>query len=344
MARLRRYRTGLFTGDYFRFPAPPYNGKGWQVLFAPVSKDAKNSPKGGAVTSDSRGRTRIHRYKEVVVLASSLIAGQRASAMIHAALGLLDAVPGPFGISFRDFYYQPLAFPADRHGSEGLEEEELNRARSRAYSGHNIPLACMVAAKTSFRRGHTYALFKLMLSYDLHCVHTMDLEPRYSLYLPKSPFADDHVRLAQSIVLAYGVLEELGLEIRASTSKPSMRGGKWNPAVKTELEERLRRSRINLSETVLWLRRGPPTRLEGRRPPRVISKAPWAYRNVRDVEVAVIDAIADVSWLRSKVAAHKLGDLAAVLRAYDVSNAQNLARRLLLERLGFWRYLDGCRA
>jgi len=261
--------------------------------------------------------------------------------MIHAAIGLLDGVAAPFGIYFRDTYFEPMAFPADGRASEGLDEIGLIRARQRGYSGQNIPLACMIAAKASFRRAHTYALFKLMLSYELHSLHTMDLEPHYSPYLPKSAFPYDHVSLAQAVVLAYGVLEELGLEVRASEKRPSMIGGEWNPDVRNELERRLRQARINLAETVLWLRRGPRTRLEKERPPRIVSKAAWAYRrDVRDVEVQVIDAIADLSWLRSKVAAHKMRELATVLRPYDVSNAQNLARRLLLEKLGFWRCLE----
>jgi len=43
-----------------------------------------------------------------------------------------------------------------------------------------------------------------------------------------------------------------------------------------------------------------------------------------------------MSWLRSKVAAHRLGNLARSLTKYDVHNAQTTARRLLLGHLGFW--------
>ena len=62
---------------------------------------------------------------------------------------------------------------------------------------------------------------------------------------------------------------------------------------------------------------------------------------MRDVFVEVVDAIAHVSWLRSRVAAHRMDEsLVKVLSQYEVANAQFLARRLLLEKMGFWRWLE----
>jgi hypothetical protein len=72
--------------------------------------------------------------------------------------------------------------------------------------------------------------------------------------------------------------------------------------------------------------------------PRNPKKAPWARWDVRDIQIDVVDAIAHVSWLRSKVSAHKSDPQSVrLLSVYDVSNAQRLARRLLLETLGFWK-------
>jgi hypothetical protein len=52
----------------------------------------------------------------------------------------------------------------------------------------------------------------------------------------------------------------------------------------------------------------------------------------------VIDAIHYVSFLRSLIAAHKTDKrLVKGLSAYEVANAQFLARRLLMEKMGFWR-------
>lgn len=55
----------------------------------------------------------------------------------------------------------------------------------------------------------------------------------------------------------------------------------------------------------------------------------------------VSDAIAYTSFLRSTIAAHSNENKSylRVLSVYEVSNVQFLARRLLLESLGYWRYL-----
>jgi hypothetical protein len=59
-----------------------------------------------------------------------------------------------------------------------------------------------------------------------------------------------------------------------------------------------------------------------------------------DSEIPVIDAIAYAEWLRSGVASHAVNDLTPVLSPYDVINVQHVARRLLLETLGFWRWSE----
>jgi len=53
----------------------------------------------------------------------------------------------------------------------------------------------------------------------------------------------------------------------------------------------------------------------------------------------VIDAINYASFLRSSIAAHKSDpNMLRVLSIYDVANVQFLARRLILETMGFWRF------
>ena len=61
--------------------------------------------------------------------------------------------------------------------------------------------------------------------------------------------------------------------------------------------------------------------------------AECACGNVPDGWMDIVDAIACASWLRSKVASHRLGELATSLSPYDVENVQGLATRLLLECL-----------
>jgi len=143
---------------------------------------------------------------------------------------------------------------------------------------------------------------------------------------------------ANAITLGYSVLEELSFDIRASSEIPSTINGRWNPVVKKDLQERLIKGGINISERILWHLRDTPTRIERRRKPPGIQKCEWARFRVRDMYLDVIEAIAYASWLRSKTSAHRLSMLAKSLTIYDVANVQHLARRLLLETLGFWRY------
>lgn len=62
---------------------------------------------------------------------------------------------------------------------------------------------------------------------------------------------------------------------------------------------------------------------------------------MRDGQMHVSDGIAYASFLRSSIAAHGSGEknYLRVLSVYDVANVQFLARRLLLESLGYWQYL-----
>ena len=74
-----------------------------------------------------------------------------------------------------------------------------------------------------------------------------------------------------------------------------------------------------------------------------INKSKWSQSpHVRDEEMEIIDAIDRSSYLRSKVASHKLATseknkFVKVLSPYDVANVQLLARRLILEKLGLWK-------
>jgi hypothetical protein len=205
----------------------------------------------------------------------------------------------------------------------------------------NIPLGCMVAARASTRLEYIYALAKFRLSLETYSLPVVDLDPSLSENVPKSPLPEDHVRMAFAIVAAWSCIEELGFEIRASSKTPSkLPDGSWNPVVKRELEARLRKGHINLKEPIQWNLRGARTRIEQKRRPIITEKAPWARYQVRDGEMEVIDAIHYLSFLRSWVAAHKTDKrLVRVLSVYDTANAQFVARRLFLEKIGFWRYL-----
>jgi hypothetical protein len=131
----------------------------------------------------------------------------------------------------------------------------------------------------------------------------------------------------------------LGFAVNASSDRPAKIGGKWNPLVKEDLEARLRKGHVKLTEAFHWTLRGARTLIEKKRVPEIVQKAEWARYPVRDGKMEIIDAINYVSFVRSKVSAHKADKrLVRVLSVYDVANAQFLSRRLLLEKMGYWRY------
>jgi len=176
------------------------------------------------------------------------------------------------------------------------------------------------------------------LAFPSISIHHIDLEPWKAPYRAVSSFPGDQVMLSYAIISSYSVVEDQKLTLQASSKNPSRIKGKWNPAVKWDLEERLHRAGVDLKEPILWLARGPQRKIEKRREIPDGTNAPWSASIVRDTEIPIIDAIAYAEWLRSGVASHAVNDLTPVLSPYDVINAQHVARRLLLETLGSWRF------
>jgi hypothetical protein len=216
-------------------------------------------------------------------------------------------------------------------------EKPLYHCNVTEFQTPGIPLYCKLAAKISFYRSYVNAINKYLLSCEIHSTHWIDLDPNNGPNIPLSPFPYDHLRYGYAIVIAYSIIEELSLGVNASTKKPSLIQGEWNPIVKEDLEKRLLKAKIDIKEPIVWERRGAIKNLEKRRNPKPLNKTTWAYGDVRDCEVFLIDAINNISWLRSKIAAHRVDKDIKSLSVYDVSNAQHLARRLLLESLGFWK-------
>lgn len=327
---MNAYYSRYVVTDYAFYPATPYKARGWTICF-------EDEPCDATYRSSLTFEGKTYPAKAVIIHAASRERAQQAADAIHASVGLMTGELPWFG--------QTVVIPRDPESAEHDDgQHDTHPGRDRV-SGGDLPLACLIAVRASYRRAYQHALFKYALSCQTFPTSGMGLRP--SGWWPARfvfDSAQHHVRCAYAIVLAYSVLEELSLELRASRDNPSSIGGKWNPRVKRELEARLEKAGIDLSETVLWILRDTPTRIERTRAARAQSRAEWAGLKVRDSEVAVVDAIAYTSWLRSRVSAHKLGDLAGSLSYYDVLNAQHLARRVLLERLGFWRYQERVRA
>jgi hypothetical protein len=330
--RMPRFHTGLHTSDWHSYPDTPYKAKGWIVSF---EDQATEFPRGGEYSGD-----RFYPYKEVIISARDQVIAQRAANTIYNVRNLLQGSnlfgmfsSGPQSVS-PVILLETLGTP-----HEPAETPAFN-------SSPNIPLACLIAARVSRKLRFVYALARLAISMEIMSVPTIELDPTHSPNIPKSVFPEAHIRMTTAITSAYSCIEELGLEIRASQKNPSRINGAWNPVVKNELEQRLRQAGVNLAEEFYWNLRGKRTRIEIRRQPEITKRAPWAAYEVRDGQIHITDAIAYASFLRSQIAAHSHEDkrFLRVLSVYEVSNTQFLARRLLLESLGFWRKLDAHRA
>ena len=325
--KLGGFHTGLIATDYYRFPKPPFKGNGWHItLVAPRSE----LPIASEVVGDE-----IYPGKAVLILAKNEIVAQGAANLVHAARLILD------GSNLLSHLYPGEHAPLYAAGVEVAtgNGEDLDFPRHATVVTPSIPLACLVAARASRRLKYVYAMAKLRLSLETFSLPHVELDPHHSPNIPKSPLPEDQVRCAFAIVTAYSCIEELGFEVRASEKNPAKIGGAWNPTVKGDLESRLRVGGISLGEKALWTLRGPRTLIEKRRVPEIVHKASWTKYQVRDGMMEVIDAINYVSFLRSKISAHRADRrLIRVLSVYDVANAQHLARRLLLETMRFWRY------
>jgi len=323
---VKRYYSGYLVGDYALFPPAPYKGKGWTICF-------EDRPSDQASAHQTWIEGKWYPAKAVNICASSPERADDVGDMIYASVCLMLGQLPPCG--------RTAVIPADLHNAEQEDGQDQAPGTTRDVLVGSLPLACLIAAKASYSKAYQYALFKHLLSHQIFSTSTAGLRPsgwwsRQLVFKSR----EHHVHCAYAIVLAYSVLEELSVHIRADKDKPSTIDGEWNPEVKQELETRLKRAGIDLSESFLWIQRDTPTRIERTRPPRTQSLAEWAGLKVRDHELALVDAIAYTSWLRSRVSAHKLGQVAASLSYYDVLNAQHVARRLLLEKLGFWRYQE----
>ncbi|MFP3861141.1 MAG: hypothetical protein ACLFUW_09990 [Bacteroidales bacterium] len=267
-----------------------------------------------------------NRMNEIGICASSRHSAQKALNLICASHNILTGDDFLFGSP-------PEAVPADPEefkAYKNQKEKGLTNIGS-SISAYDFPLACHMAARVSRKRKFTYALVLLQQSRQLHYNHPMEFEPKHFPYEHRSPDPTDHVRFAYAIVMSYAVLEQLGLALH----EKAFHNKQWIPEKRAELENRLKNSGVDYSHPVLWLRRGGKAKLEALRSTLTGIKTNWASGKVRDNEILIVDAIAEIRWHRSKVSAHKMDELVGTLSVHDVFNSQSLASRLFLEVMGY---------
>lgn len=322
LRKLNTYYTRLISWDWSLYPPAPYNGRGWIINFEKTSAIDRC----GSVSYGGKEM----KQKEVVIKARNYNSAHNVFTMINCAFALLHTQLLMTEIK--------SVIPKDKKEYKKMFSDEFSHQKTNIIGTSHFPLSCIIAAKASHKRSYKYALIKFGLASELHSVYWIDRDPSSATeHLGVSPFISNHVRYAYSIIASYSTIEEIGLEIRASATNPSLIDGKWNPKVKNDIEERLEKAGIDPKETFPWDLRGKPTRIEKSKQLPSKGRCSWAKGPyVRDCELEIIDAINIASYLRSKISSHKINSLVTSLNSYDIENVRMLARRLLLGSLGFW--------
>lgn len=207
-----------------------------------------------------------------------------------------------------------------------------------SYGRSSIPEGIRLAARASKSIDLHYALLKYRMGSFIHSLPSIETDPQYATeHHGKTPFRESHIVLANAIVTFYSVIEQIGLEVKASAHAPSRKNGKWNPPVFDDLTKRLILAGVEVAQPSIWMRRGKSTNVESTALKNAcLEKAPWSWGPyIRDQHIDVRDAILAASNLRSNVSSHRLAPRkAGILTQYDAENVRILARRLLLTSLG----------
>jgi hypothetical protein len=313
--KIRMYYAGLipFPGEHLE---KEVLGRGWSMKMGLRPDKCRHDY--------NRGRP-SHDYDqarpEIVICARDI---HRADAVLGLFMDSLQVLSGP---AIWDVNLQPVS----EDDSERDELRAMLAAGSIMFSSAGFDLAAMLARTASLNRRFAYAIALHAVSCQNHVNQPMDLAPANYPYRARSAAHRDHVRFAYAIIAAYAAIEQLKL----SPEPHSFKNHAWIPEKRQALEAKLKRAGVDLSETLLWHVRGGKTRLELDRPPKIVKMCPWSYAQIRDCEVEIVDAIADVRALRSNVAAHDVKDQAKYLSVHDVVNAQLVARQLILAATGF---------
>ncbi|MGW9684466.1 hypothetical protein [Flagellimonas sp. 2504JD1-5] len=263
---------------------------------------------------------------ELIIKSSNELNAQKAYELFIAGLTLID---GHTVYEINDLpTVKPYDKPTEKYTADWFYRKEVSFSRTGIYE------AARIVAKASFRKMYTYALLKYLFACSQHSNYLIHLDPFHTDYERLSRNPSDHLRYSYSILAFYSILEELNLEIRASQKKLSKINGNWNPVVREDLENRLTKSKIDLNKKANWNLRSRPTKVQLKDKLKLLGKSSWSKYSIRDSEIEIIDAIAYISWLRSKIIAHKLSDSFLSISIYDVANANFLVRRILMDILG----------
>lgn len=238
-------------------------------------------------------------------------------------------------------------YPHEFGTIENVNGLDLINKPVRGFSDFSIPSYFYLSVLASKDYKLANSIVKYQLSTEIYSQHYMDLHE--VIDWKTTNFNYIQMRFAYAIITAYSVIEELGLNVNVNVSKnrrSKLENGDWNPEVHDDLVQRLKLSNIEIKDDISWMIRGDETEIEKKRPIKITRETEWAdppdyedsfFIKVKDGYVYLPDAINYVSFLRSSISSHSVGDRIMNLSVFDVANAQFLARRLILEKTGLWK-------
>jgi len=283
--QLKNYYSGYISLDHLFSEVLPYKGKNFEIDFMESARSCSSK-----ITFEG------HTYsaKEAIIRAKNIEDAEKVSRLILAALDLI--------VGHGQLKEIPEIIPFSKRESTLWKSRpiECKSCYPMGFCCSDVHLATRIACRASFRKAYYYALLKYRLGCWLHSNPLMDLDPCMP-HAKLAPFPDDHIRLLYAIILFYSVIEELGMEIRASQNRPSFSQGKWNPKVKQEWELRVKKMGIDINSPISWNFRGTPSKIERMKQPLIVSKAAWSGGTIRDSDIALIDAINQISFIRTHI-------------------------------------------
>lgn len=255
--------------------------------------------------------------------------------LVYAASNIIEGSP-------KQHVTLPRAFelPENPKEQRGLFRDVF---RSRGYfeqfrHSYDFPLAVALAAAAWPDRRFVYAIHKLSRSFETESITWWSTHPRYGqIFERHSELYSRHVSTSIAINLAFSAIEELKLQVKSSATKMRFLAGDWNPAVLTDILERLHNEGIDVGQKMNWIVRGDKSKLEENIKPTLGVPAPYSDGQVvRDVELTIPEALHVSSFIRNFMTAHGFSEVSASLGPYEVFNVQSLARRLILSKGRLW--------
>lgn len=264
-----------------------------------------------------------------------------ATNVVHLACACHDVIEGNPGerIGLRPAF----EIPTDREDRESVFRNVFQTRGyfDKFYCSRLIPVAAQMAATAWPNKSLVYAIHKLARSLAEESITWWSTHPYHGQVFEKeSTEHSHHVTTSIAINLAFSAIEELELQVKSSQKKPRFTDnetGRWNQTVLDETEKRLVDSGIDPEETIEWVLRGHETLAEDHIKPNLGIPSPSSVnRNVRDVTLTLPEALHFCSYIRNFMTAHRFREVTECLGPYEVHNVQSVARKLILQKSGFW--------